>query len=487
MRVNGRMAAGAAALVVAITVAVAAWAEPLTIRIGWVVTPGHMAPLIEALGKREPAVFKHLGQSYVLQPLRFNGTTPQIQAQAIGDLEVASFSTSAFALAITNAHLDERVVADVVADGHPGYFSENFVGLAEGPVRTVEDIKGRRVATNAIGSASDTAMRTMFRKHGIKDSDFTTVEANFANMPAMLDSGKVDLIGTLPQFAQELRSGKYRVLFTARDAVGRRRRSSGRCCADVIAAHRPALSTSSKTTSALSAGFSTRKTATRRSPSRRRNQTAEGRPRLCLHQGRLLPLARCAARCGFGAKRDRRQRRDGRYPEARRDRAAICRPVADRGSQAAHRRRIGKDCGRGRAHRHRPGQPCLSAAARPRRSWRSTMCRSTVRDREFVALARTERVRQEHPALSGRRLSAGRARHDTRRGQAGHRAGTRPRHRLPAFCAVSVEDGDPERALWPRKAGHGARRSGCAAPASSSTSSGSPGSRTAIPRNSRAA
>ena len=89
MRVNGRMAAGAAALVIAITVAVAAWAEPLTIRIGWVVTPGHMAPLIEALGKREPAVFKHLGQSYVLQPLRFNGTTPQIQAQAIGDLEVA--------------------------------------------------------------------------------------------------------------------------------------------------------------------------------------------------------------------------------------------------------------------------------------------------------------------------------------------------------------------------------------------------------------
>jgi sulfonate transport system substrate-binding protein len=241
MRVNGRMAAGAAALVIAITVAVAAWAEPLTIRIGWVVTPGHMAPLIEALGKREPAVFKHLGQSYVLQPLRFNGTTPQIQAQAIGDLEVASFSTSALALAITNAHLDERVVADVVADGHPGYFSENFVGLAEGPVRTVEDIKGRRVATNAIGSASDTAMRTMFRKHGIKDSDFTTVEANFANMPAMLDSGKVDLIGTLPQFAQELRSGKYRVVFTARDAVGPTQAVIWAIRANVIAAHRPVL------------------------------------------------------------------------------------------------------------------------------------------------------------------------------------------------------------------------------------------------------
>ena len=154
MRMNGRIAAAAAMLFTAIGLGAVARAEPLTIRIGWVVTPGHMAPLIEALGKREPAVFKHLGQSYNLQPLRFNGTTPQIQAQAIGDLEVASFSTSALALAITNAHLDERLVADVVEDGQPGYFSENFVVLADGPIHTLADVKTRRIATNVIGSAS---------------------------------------------------------------------------------------------------------------------------------------------------------------------------------------------------------------------------------------------------------------------------------------------------------------------------------------------
>ena len=236
-----KLTAAAVALIAVLGTRVVAEAEPLTIRVGWVVTPGHMAPLTEALGKREPAVFMHLGQSYVTQPVRFNGTTPQIQAQAIGDLEVASFSTSALALAITNAHLDERLVADVVTDGQRGYFSENFVVLADGPIRTVEDIKGRRIATNVIGSASDTAMRTMFRRHGIKDNDFTTVEANFANMPAMLDAGKVDLIGTLPQFAAELGGGKYRVLFTARDAVGPTQAVVWVMRADVIAAHRPAL------------------------------------------------------------------------------------------------------------------------------------------------------------------------------------------------------------------------------------------------------
>jgi ABC-type nitrate/sulfonate/bicarbonate transport system substrate-binding protein len=217
-------------------------ADPWAIRVGWVVTPGHLAPLIEELGKREPGVFKHLGQSYTLQAVHFQGTTPEIQAQAINELEVASFSTAAVALAITNARLDERIVADVVGDGMQGYFSENYVVQADGPIQKIEDVKGRRVATNAIGSASDAAMRTMFRRHGIKDSDFTTVEANFGNMPAMLESGKVDLIGVLPQFAHGITGNpKYKVLFTALDAVGPTQAVVWGIRAEIIAAQRPAL------------------------------------------------------------------------------------------------------------------------------------------------------------------------------------------------------------------------------------------------------
>ena len=237
----GALAIGAAGLM-AVGLAAAARAEPLTIRVGWVVTPGHLAPLIEELGKREPGVFKHLGKSYVMQAVHFQGTTPEIQAQAINDLEVASFSPAAVALAITNAHLDERIVADVVSDGVPGHFSENFVVLADGPIKTVEDVKGKRIATNTIGSASDEAMRTMFRKHGVKDSDFTTVEASFGNMPAMLEGGKVDMIGVLPQFAHGIIGNpKYKVLFQAKDAVGPTQAVIWAMRADVIKAHRAAF------------------------------------------------------------------------------------------------------------------------------------------------------------------------------------------------------------------------------------------------------
>ena len=102
-------------------------------------------------------------------------------------------------LAVTNAKLDMRMVADLIQDGRPGWYDEPYVVRKDGPIKTIEDIKGKRVATNAIGSAADTAMRIMLRKHNIQDSDFTTIETNFANMFPMIEDGKVDMITVLPQ------------------------------------------------------------------------------------------------------------------------------------------------------------------------------------------------------------------------------------------------------------------------------------------------
>ncbi len=230
-----------AALIVLVGATIAR-ADPFPIRIGWVQTPGHMAPIVEALSKKHPELFKHVGQSYTMQPIHFNGTTPQIQAQAINELDIASQAPSALALAITNAHLDLRIVADVVSDGRDGYFSEYFVLMADGPLKTIEDVKGKRIATNTIGSASDAAMRAMFRKHKIQDADFTTVETSFSNMPAMLDGGKVDMIGVLPQFAKGIVDNpKYKVLFKAIDAVGPTQAVIWAIRADAIGAHRAAF------------------------------------------------------------------------------------------------------------------------------------------------------------------------------------------------------------------------------------------------------
>jgi sulfonate transport system substrate-binding protein len=221
--------------------AVSAAADPLQIRIGWATTPTHIQPLIDELQKRHPEIFQHFGKTYVAEGLRFNGSTPQIQALAIKELEIAAFGPSAVALAVNNAQLDMRVVGDVFQDGRPGFATVHYAVLADGPVHKVEDLKGRRVASNAIGSFGDSTMRVMLHKHGVTDLDVTTIEVNFGNMPAMLEAQKVDLINLVPQFNAYLTNGKFRVLFTAHDAQGISQAQVWAMRADFIKDHRPEL------------------------------------------------------------------------------------------------------------------------------------------------------------------------------------------------------------------------------------------------------
>lgn len=222
--------------------AAAAVAKPVKIVVGWVETPGHLAPLVAALEKRDPAIMPNDGKAYRFEPLHFRGTTLEISALALNDIQVAPFSDAAFALAITNAHLNLKIVADVLQTGHPGYFPGEYVVAKNGPIKTIADVKGKRVATNAIGSAADSDMRVMLHRHGIKNSDFTTVEAGFAVQPAMLEEGKVDMIELLPQFAHNLMAtGKYRVLFTAAQVMGVEETILWAMRSDFIAAHRPAI------------------------------------------------------------------------------------------------------------------------------------------------------------------------------------------------------------------------------------------------------
>ncbi|MGH7090165.1 MAG: ABC transporter substrate-binding protein, partial [Stellaceae bacterium] len=240
MRIENKAAAAAVAAFAFASIA-SAQAKPWTIKVGYAPPPGHMQPVIEKLEKVHPELFHHLGKSYVDEGIHFRGSTPQIEALAIGDLQIAAFGPEALVLSNTNAHLDTRMVADVFQDGVPGYRSVEYVVLANSPIRTVEELEGKRVATNAIGSFGDSAMRVVLHKHGIMDSDVTSVETSFPSMPAMLDEKKVDLCPILPQFEHFVTSGKYRVLFRAVDGEGRIQAELWAMKASVIAAHRAAL------------------------------------------------------------------------------------------------------------------------------------------------------------------------------------------------------------------------------------------------------
>jgi sulfonate transport system substrate-binding protein len=196
-----------------------AQAEPLKIRGSWVAPVSNWASIW--LEKKDLAT--HFGQSYVFESGRYAGTPPMITAMANNELEIGDLAYSTLPIAIANAGMDDiRVVADEFQDGYPGYRVDDYQVLADGPIHKVEDLKGKVIATNAMGSGVDVALRAMLHKHGLEaNRDYTVVEAPFPGMRAMLAEKKVDLIPTVLPFALDPELKKIgRPLFNLTDAIG---------------------------------------------------------------------------------------------------------------------------------------------------------------------------------------------------------------------------------------------------------------------------
>jgi len=217
-----------------------AQAEPLKIRGAWVAPLANWSSVW--MQKKDLAV--HYGQSYEFEAVRYAGTPPMITAIANNELEIGNLAFSTLPIAIGNAGMDDiRVITDDFQDGVEGYASNDFEVLADGPVKKIEDLKGKVVATNAAGSGVDVAMRAMLRKHGLEaNRDYTIIEAPFPAMKAMLAEKKVDLIPAVLPFSLDPELKKIaRSLFNMRDAIGRSQFVMWSARKPFIDAHRAAL------------------------------------------------------------------------------------------------------------------------------------------------------------------------------------------------------------------------------------------------------
>jgi sulfonate transport system substrate-binding protein len=195
-------------------------ASPVKISVAWIAAPTNLAPILFA----KDGIAQHLGKTYTLQPIRFNGSPQMITAMGVGELDIASFSYSSFALAVENAGMrDLRVIADDFQGNVPGHFSEGYLVLNDSPIKSIEDLRGKVLATNGAGGAIDIALRAMLRRYKMEDKrDYTIVEAPLPAMKAMLVERKVDLIPAAVPFAHDPELKKVsRMLFKQGDIVGR--------------------------------------------------------------------------------------------------------------------------------------------------------------------------------------------------------------------------------------------------------------------------
>jgi sulfonate transport system substrate-binding protein len=195
-------------------------AEPVKIRMSWVAPVANWASII--LEKKDLA--KHMGKSYTVEAVRYQGTPQMITAIANNELEVSNLAYSSFAIAIDNAGIDDlRVIADEFQDGAPGFYTQEYFVRKDGGINKIEDLKGKIIGTNGGGSAVDVAMRAMLKKHGLEaNRDYTFLEGPLPAMPAMLLEKKADLVPAVLPFAfnPQLRE-QGKVLFKQSEALGR--------------------------------------------------------------------------------------------------------------------------------------------------------------------------------------------------------------------------------------------------------------------------
>ena len=194
-------------------------ADPLKIRIGMQTPPDKFLTMLA----HRKDITPHVDTAYVIETVRFAASSEEVTALASGDLDIGNLAYSSLAIAIENAKLDDiRMVAESLRDGVPGYFSFEFRVKNDSGIKSIEDLKGKIVGSNGIGSATDMGSRLMLRRHGLEDRrDYSVVAAPLPNLLPMLMEGKVNVssLGSADVLKPQVQAATH-TLFTQADAFG---------------------------------------------------------------------------------------------------------------------------------------------------------------------------------------------------------------------------------------------------------------------------
>jgi len=162
-------------------------AEKITVLLDWFVNPDH-ASLIVA---REKGYFSDVGLDVELVAPADPNMPPKLVAAGKAELAVSYQPQLHMQV---DAGLPLVRVATLVATP-----LSSLVVLKDGPVKSVADLKGRKVGYS-VGGFEEALLGTMLEKSGVQLSDVELVNVNFSLSPSII-SGQVDaVIGAFRNF-----------------------------------------------------------------------------------------------------------------------------------------------------------------------------------------------------------------------------------------------------------------------------------------------
>jgi ABC-type nitrate/sulfonate/bicarbonate transport system substrate-binding protein len=190
--------------------------EPVKIRMGW----GVPAEEIKYVMMEHPEVAEHLGSAYEVEWHQFSGTALGVQGLAAGTLDCASVGGLSVANGIDKG-ADIVITGEFIEERAP-YFNTPWMVRKDSGIDSLEDLRGKKVATNAVGGSTDYLQDFYIEEQaGLKPGrDYEKVEVPFGQMQETLLSGRVDM-GLFPQpfYGAVNATGEVKPMFRLTDQI----------------------------------------------------------------------------------------------------------------------------------------------------------------------------------------------------------------------------------------------------------------------------
>lgn len=149
------------------------------------------------------------------------GGATAVQMVASGDVQGCLLSNMALCNAV-NAGMPVIAVADIQSAFEEAPLEEFYV-LADSPYKTIQDLKGKRIAINLVKSSFHYTWLMELEKAGMTEDDVTFITLSFADQKEALLNGMVDAIGLMQPYSGMARTDeRCRQLYNAVDSFGER-------------------------------------------------------------------------------------------------------------------------------------------------------------------------------------------------------------------------------------------------------------------------
>jgi len=201
-----------------------AQAQAPTIRLQYIVPVDQHISLFQ-IPSIQQTVLKNYGKRYKMELARAQGTPFAVAALAAGEADVAFLAYNSFASAVIKGVVPGglTIIGPDFYDSHPDYFNFPWMALADSPINSVKDLRGKKIGVLAIGTGADATTRLMLKKNGLDPvKDVNIVEIPAPAMEEAVRSKKIDVGFFAASFYyRTMATGGVKTIFTSYQAWGK--------------------------------------------------------------------------------------------------------------------------------------------------------------------------------------------------------------------------------------------------------------------------